>query len=52
MAVGAALIAQGYSESRLRAFGSLTRRFIQFCELDGYDFESASRHAMVDWPSV
>jgi hypothetical protein len=44
---GGGLIAQGYSESRLNAFGNQTRRFIQFCELDGYGWESASRHAVV-----
>jgi hypothetical protein len=34
---GAELIAEGYSDSRIQAFGSQQRRFIEFCELDGYD---------------
>jgi hypothetical protein len=47
LAAGGTLISQGCSESRLKAFGNQTRRFLQFCELDGYDWECASRHAVV-----
>jgi hypothetical protein len=49
LAARGALIDQDFAESRLRAFGSRTRRFIHFCELDGYEWESASRHAMESW---
>jgi hypothetical protein len=46
---GAELIAEGYSESRIQAFGSQQRRFIEFCELDRYNWSEAGKHAMVAW---
>jgi hypothetical protein len=44
---GAELMAESYSVSRIQAFGSQQRRFIEFCELDGYDCFEAGKHAMV-----
>jgi hypothetical protein len=41
MDTGAELIAEGYSDSRIQAFGSQQRRFIEFCELDAYDLSEA-----------
>jgi hypothetical protein len=46
---GAELIAGSYSDSRIQAFGSQQQRFIEFCELDGYDWSEAGKHAMVAW---
>jgi hypothetical protein len=47
LAKGAELIVEGYSDSQLRAFGYQQRRFVAFCELDGYDLDSAGKHAMI-----
>jgi hypothetical protein len=49
LAQSAELIVAGYSDSRLENFNNLQRRFVSFCELDGYDWESAGKHAMVAW---
>jgi hypothetical protein len=46
---GAALIAEGYSDSRIQAFSGQQRNFVEFCELDGYEWETAWKHAMVAW---
>jgi hypothetical protein len=46
---GAELIAEGYSDSRIQAFDRQQRRFIEFCELDGYDWYEAGKHAIVAW---
>jgi hypothetical protein len=43
----AELIATGYSESRLSALDSSTRRFMEFCEADGFEWEEAGLHAML-----
>jgi hypothetical protein len=49
LAQSAEFIVAGYSDSRLEKFNNLQRRFVSFCELDGYDCESAGKHAMVAW---
>jgi hypothetical protein len=33
----AELITEGYSDSRIQAFSKQQKRFIGFCESDGYD---------------
>jgi hypothetical protein len=49
MEKGAELIAEGYSDSRIQDFGSQQWRCIEFCELCGYDWCEAGKHAMVAW---
>jgi hypothetical protein len=46
---GAELIAEGYSDSQIRAFSGQQRNFIEFSELDGYEWETAGKHALVAW---
>jgi hypothetical protein len=43
------LIAEGYSDSRIQAFSTQRKRFIEFCESDGYDWLVAGKHAMCAW---
>jgi hypothetical protein len=45
----AELIAEGYSDSRIQAFSTQQKRFIEFCESDGYDWLVAGKHAMCAW---
>jgi hypothetical protein len=43
----AELVAKGNSESWLSALDSSTRRFTEFCEADGFEWEEAGLHAML-----
>jgi hypothetical protein len=45
----AELIAEGYSDSRIQAFSTQQKRFVEFCESDGYDWLVAEKHAMCAW---
>jgi hypothetical protein len=45
----AELIAEGYSDSRIQAFSTQQKRFIEFCESDGYDWLVSGKHAMCAW---
>jgi hypothetical protein len=47
----AELISKGYWESPLSALDNSTRRFIEFCEADGFKWEEAGLHAMLAWLS-
>jgi hypothetical protein len=47
----AELTANGYSGSRSSALDSSTRRFMEFCEADGFEWKEADLHAMLAWLS-
>jgi hypothetical protein len=47
----AELKARAYLESRLSALDSSTRRFMEFGEADGFEWEEAALHAMLSWLS-
>jgi hypothetical protein len=42
----AELIAERYYDSRIQAFSTQQKRFIEFCESDGYAWLVAGKHAM------
>jgi hypothetical protein len=43
------LIAESYSDSHIQAFSTPHKRFIEFCEVDAYDWLVAGKHVMCAW---